>query len=211
VLSSLYPILNLRSAEEPELARVRALGLDLARSGVSLLQLRAKDVGAGVFTELAVWCVEELGRLGCRVLINDRVDVAMACGAAGVHLGDEDIPVAVARGLLGPAAIIGYSTHSVGEIAVAPIEADYLAFGPIFESPTKSGVRDARGLDLLAEACHATSRPVVAIGGVTLASAGELWEAGAASGAVIAEVERSTNIAALVRAWNDSRRSPALH
>ena len=209
MLSPLYPILNLRSADESELARVRALAVALARAGITLLQLRAKDVGAGVFTELAVWCVEELGRLGCRVLINDRVDVAMACGAAGVHLGDEDIPVAVARRLLGPKAVIGYSTHSIAEIEAAPPEADYLGFGPVFESPTKAGVRSARGLELLAQACRATARPVVAIGGVTLASAADLWKAGAASGAVITEIERSHDVRGLVRAWNESHRPPA--
>jgi len=209
VLSPLYPILNLRSADNAELARIRALGASLARAGITMLQLRAKDVGSGVFTELAVWCVEDLGRLGCRVLINDRVDVAMACGAAGVHLGDEDIPVAVARRLLGPEAIVGYSTHSVAEIATAPSEADYVAFGPVFDSPTKAGVRSARGLELLAEACRATARPVVAIGGVSLASAPDLWRAGAASGAVITEIEKSADVPGLVRAWNESARPPA--
>lgn len=179
--------------------------LALARAGISCVQLRAKELPSGAFTRLSLRCVEQLGRAGCSVIVNDRVDVAMAAGAAGVHLGDEDLPVETARRLLGPDFVIGYSTHAVDEIENAPASADYLAFGPVFESPTKAGVRSARGLELLAQACRASARPVVAIGGITSASAAALWATGATSAAVISEVERAEDIAALVRAWTSSK------
>jgi thiamine-phosphate pyrophosphorylase len=204
-LPALYPILNVRSGDESELARVKATARALACAGVTLLQLRAKELASGMFTQLASWCVAELAPLGCALIVNDRVDVALAAGAAGVHLGDEDLPVPVARALLGPGRIIGYSTHTTGEIENASAEADYLGFGPVFESPTKAGVRSARGLELLARACGASRRPVVAIGGITIDVAAELWRAGATSAAVISEIERSTDITALVGRWTASR------
>jgi thiamine-phosphate pyrophosphorylase len=200
-LPRFYPIVDVKSSERADLALAHDRASALARAGVCLLQLRAKTLGAGPFTELAASLVGDLSPFRCRVIINDRADIALATGAAGVHLGDEDLPVCEARRLLGPAALIGYSTHSVNDIEAAPAEADYLGFGPVFDSPTKAGVREARGLDLLAAACKARSRPVVAIGGVTLAHAPSLWRAGAAAAAVISEVERSSDIEALVRAW----------
>lgn len=203
-LPALYPILNVRGRDDADFDRVRRTALALAHAGTTWIQLRAKDLPSGLFFELAFWCAAHLRDAGCKVIINDRVDVAMAARAAGVHLGDEDIPVEAARRLLGPDAVIGYSTHTVEEIAAAPQAADYVGFGPVFESPTKAGARSARGLELLARACRASTRPVVAIGGVTLASAPDLWKAGAASGAVISEVERTSDIAALVQAWAES-------
>src|SRR5262245_45916597 len=171
-LPRFYPIVNLRNDEPAEIERVRTLARELAAAGATLVQLRAKSVGAGLFTDLAAALVKDLAASHCALIVNDRADVASAAGAAGVHLGDEDLPVAAARTLLGANAWIGYSTHSVAEIESAPPEADYLGFGPVFESPTKAGVRDARGLDLLAAACRAAGkRPVVAIGGVTLGDA----------------------------------------
>jgi len=204
-LSALYPILNVRGRGDAGFGRVEATALALAAAGITLVQLRAKQLATGAFAELAVRCVERLGALGCRVIVNDRVDVAMASAAAGVHLGDEDIGVDAARRLLGPTAVIGYSTHALEELENAPATADYVAFGPVFESPTKAGVRSARGLVLLERACRGSTRPVVAIGGITLASAAELWAAGAASAAVISEIERTDDIAGLVRAWQASR------
>ena len=167
-------------------------------------------------TELARRLVEALAPTGALLIVNDRSDVAAASGAAGVHVGDEDLPVAAARLVLGgaaakrgqaPSCIVGFSTHSVREAAAASTSgADYLGFGPVFESPTKAGVRDARGLAILAEACRATSLPVVAIGGVTLETAADCWRAGAASVAVIREIERSRDRRALVEAYRLSAR-----
>ena len=145
---------------------------------------------------------------GVRVLVNDRCDVALASGAAGVHLGDEDLSVEAARRLAAAAGrgdfVVGYSTHSPEEAAQASQGgADYLGFGPVFESPTKAGVRAARGLDLLAAACRASRLPVVAIGGITVENCGPLIAAGADFLAVAAGVwDYPTGPAAAVKAFN---------
>lgn len=201
-LPPLYPIVDVR-AESPEaIEQAVALAAILAGAGVTLLQLRAKSLGAGAMTALASRVIAAVAVHGARVIINDRADVALACGAAGVHVGDEDLPVVAARAVLGASAIIGYSTHSLADVAVAAdLPADYIGFGPVFASPTKAGVRAPRGVELLAAACRATTRPVVAIGGVTLATAPACWRAGAASVAVISEIERAQDVPALVRAY----------
>jgi thiamine-phosphate pyrophosphorylase len=202
----LYPIVNVRSDDAAEIERARRLASALAEGGVTLLQVRAKTLGTGAYTELAADIVERLVDLGCKLIVNDRADVAMAAGAAGVHVGDEDLPVDEARALLGPEAIIGYSTHSLDDVAKASARASYLGFGPVFESPTKAGVREPRGLGLLRDACRASKLPVVAIGGITLARAPAVQAAGAASCAVISEIEAASDVGSLVRAWLEGSR-----
>ncbi|MFT5041802.1 MAG: thiamine-phosphate pyrophosphorylase [Hyphomicrobiaceae bacterium] len=210
VLGPLYPILDLRICDAAGGGTADALvqrAVLLASVGVPLMQLRAKNVDASVVVELARAILAQVSQFDCRLLINDRVDVAAICGAHGVHLGDSDLPPKVARDILGPLAIIGYSTHSSSEAACAPPEADYLGFGPVAESPTKAGVRSARGMEALAMAAKSTTRPVVAIGGATADLAGSMFAAGAASIAVISELERSDNPAALVQAYTKAMRS----
>jgi len=204
----LYPIVNVAEPGTAAAARATALALALARAGLAWVQLRAKPLSAGEFTRLALALAQEFDPLGCRLIVNDRADVALAVRAAGLHLGDEDLPAAAARTLLGPAALIGYSTHSAAEVAAVcnvtdtPLrdvaaddsvncDVDYLGFGPVFESPTKAGVRDARGLTLLTTVCANSRLPVVAIGGITLETAPQCWQAGAASVAIISELERA--------------------
>jgi thiamine-phosphate pyrophosphorylase len=198
-LGALYPIVDLPTEDPADAATKRSLALALARAGAPLLQLRAKTLPTGRFVELAADWRDALARCGCALIVNDRVDVAMVAGAAGVHLGDEDLPARDARALLGPRALIGYSTHSLDEVVSAQdCGADYLGFGPIFDSPTKPGVRTARGPAALEAACAASTLPVVAIGGVTLERAAEVFAAGAASCAVISEVATARDPAALV-------------
>jgi len=211
-LPSLYPIVNVGDASAGAAGRALALAVELAEAGASLLQLRAKSLPAGAFADLAAQAVQALSGSGCVLVVNDRLDIAMAAEAGGVHLGDEDLPVAAARRVLAAGAprsgfLVGYSTHSVKEAAEASQqEADYLGFGPVFDSPTKAGVRDARGLVLLAEACRASRLPVVAIGGVTLENAAACWLAGAASVAVISEIERASDRRALVAEYRVAAR-----
>ncbi|HYC01464.1 MAG TPA: thiamine phosphate synthase [Candidatus Limnocylindrales bacterium] len=203
-LPPLYPIVNVAGSGAAAIESGRALALELAEAGARIVQLRAKELGAAAFAALAADLGERLHRSACRLIVNDRVDVALIAAASGVHVGDEDLPVEAARRVLGPDAIIGYSTHSVAEMsAAARLDADYLAFGPVFESPTKAGVRAGRGIELLAQACRAAgARPVVAIGGITIDSAPACWRAGAASVAVISEIERSTDRRALLAAYS---------
>jgi thiamine-phosphate pyrophosphorylase len=206
-LPPLYPIVDVRQDTPEALERALALAVELSAGGATLLQLRAKSLSGRDMTALASRMVDTVAAHGSRVIVNDRADVALAAGAAGVHVGDEDLPVSAARDVLGATAIIGYSTHSVADVVAAtnrPV--DYIGFGPVFDSPTKAGVREARGVQALAEACRASTVPVVAIGGVTLATAPSCWYAGAASVAVISEIERASDPAALVRAYSQASR-----
>ena len=168
--------------------------LDLARAfldgGARLLQLRAKDLPSGLLLELSDALVALADDYEAGVIVNDRVDVARLCGADGVHVGQQDLPPAVAREQLGPAAVVGYSTHSVNQVEAALREPiSYLAVGPVFGTSTKATGYSAVGLELVsAAASMAGPMPVVAIGGVTLANAASAIGAGASAVAVISDL-----------------------
>lgn len=202
ILPALYPIVDVASDGAGELREKRALALELARCGARVLQLRAQPLPASTFLDFAKDVQSALHAAHCRIIVNDRVDVALAARADGVHVGDEDLPVAAARRLLGDGKIVGFSTHSPAEAASAQGSgADYLGFGPVYESPTKPGVRSARGLEQLAETCRNSKLPVVAIGGVSAATAADVFRAGAASCAVISELGRTDDLAGLFAAY----------
>lgn len=205
-LPALYPIVNICGTTSDEIANKAQLARQLAAAGASLIQLRAKDLPAGSLAELAGSLVNTLRAKRCKLIINDRADIAAATKAAGVHLGDEDLPAPAARQLLGPDAIIGVSTHSAADVAsVAEGSVSYIGFGPVFESPTKAGVREARGLDLLHRVCATSGLPVVAIGGIESARAGAVFSAGSASCAVISELERAQAPADLIAIYQGIR------
>ena len=166
----------------------------LTGAGVRLIQIRAKPFGfapgkqAGS-RELLDQTRQLLSLLPreSTLIVNDRADVAQLSGAAGVHLGQDDLPAAAARKLLGPEKIIGWSTHSAAQVEAAnQLPADYLAFGPIFATATKPDTEPVVGLAGLREARKLTRKPLVAIGGITPANAAAVIEAGADSVAVIA-------------------------
>jgi thiamine-phosphate pyrophosphorylase len=168
--------------------------LDVARAcldgGARLLQLRAKTLPSGAFLDLADACVALAVAHDASVVINDRADIARLSGAAGVHLGQDDLPVEAARRLLGDRAVIGFSTHDVKQIEAAlraPVT--YVAVGPVFGTTTKDTGYSAVGLDLVRAAVRlAGDVPVVAIGGITLDNADSVIAAGAASVAVIGDL-----------------------
>lgn len=168
--------------------------LDLARAfldgGARFLQLRAKNLHSGPLLELSRDLVEAARPFGAAIIVNDRADVARLAGAAGVHVGQEDLSPADARAVVGADAIVGYSTHSLDQFERALAEpASYLAVGPVFGTSTKETGYDAVGVELVeAAARRAPTRPIVAIGGVTLENAASVWEAGACSVAVIADL-----------------------
>jgi thiamine-phosphate pyrophosphorylase len=125
---------------------------------------------------------------GATLIVNDRPDIARLAGADGVHVGQDDLSVDEARRIVGPAAIVGLSTHTEIQIReAAKTTATYIAVGPIYGTVTKDTGYSARGLDLIRTAA-ATGRPVVAIGGITLARALEVLDAGAQSVAVISDL-----------------------
>jgi thiamine-phosphate pyrophosphorylase len=168
--------------------------LDLARAyfdgGARFLQLRAKLLPSSEFLELAGRLVDAAMPYGAAVIVNDRVDIAALAGAAGVHLGQDDLVPADARRIIGDAAIVGYSTHTVDQIAAALRQpASYIAVGPVFGTRTKHTGYEAVGLDLVAQAARAAAgRPIVAIGGITLATAAQVLAAGASCVAVIGDL-----------------------
>lgn len=157
--------------------------------GVDAVQLREKDLGARDLLSLA----EELRRVSeaaeTLLLVNDRVDVALACGAAGVHLTGSSLPVAQARALLGPDRLLGASTHSLAEAQAAERDGvDFVVFGPIFPTPSKSAYGEPQGLDRLRAVCAQIACPVVAIGGITSERVPSVLAAGAYGIAVISAI-----------------------
>ena len=159
----------------------------LADGGATFVQLREKKSPPLDFYHHAKAALAVAAERRVRVIINDRVDVALALGAAGVHLGQDDLPPEAARRLLGNEAVIGYSTHSVAQaIAAAALPIDYLAIGPIFETGTKVDPDPVVGLDGLRAVRNAIGDvPLVAIGGITETNAASVIHAGADSVAVI--------------------------
>jgi thiamine-phosphate pyrophosphorylase len=160
-------------------------------AGATLLQIRAKHTPSGQLLRDAESIVAAAERSGAAVIVNDRVDVAALARAAGVHVGQDDLSPADAQHVLPPGAIIGLSTHTRAQIEAAlaaPI--GYLAIGPVFATGTKDTGYNAVGLAAVREAAAIVGDrlPIVAIGGITLARASSVIEAGAASVAVISDL-----------------------
>ena len=185
-LPRVYPLTDVQLSGLSHAEQVRLLTL----GGASLIQLREKHLPPLDFFEQAKAAVAVAKQAGVQLLINDRVDIAIAAGAAGVHLGQDDMPPEAARKLLGPDAIVGYSTHNLDQaINATKLPIDYLAIGPIFSTTTKSDTAPVLGLEGLRAVRHAIGGfPLVAIGGITQANAHEVLEAGADSVAVISAI-----------------------
>ncbi len=191
-LRGLYAIVD-GSAERPPLELVQAF----LRGGAAVIQLRLKTLPARELCEVAREAVRVCRQRDALLLVNDRSDVARAAGADGVHLGQEDLPAGAARDVLGDQALIGVSTHSDAEIdAALAAGADYLGFGPVFETRSKPGapLPPPHGLAGLERAVRrAAPVPVVAIGGLTAGSAAGVARAGAACAAAIGELCRAVD------------------
>ena len=169
--------------------------------GVDAVQLREKDLPGGALFELARELRSRCTRHGARLLINDRIDVALAVGADGVHLPVASFSPADARALLGPDRLVGVSTHSIEQVQRASAGgADFVVFGPVFDTPSKRAFGPPLGLAALAQAAGAASVPVFAIGGVTAARAAAVRQHGAHGLAVIAAVLEAADPAAAARA-----------
>ncbi len=173
--------------------------VDLARAmlagGARLLQLRMKTGATRELLAVAETVRELTAAAGATFIVNDRADVARAVGADGVHLGQDDLPVAAARAVLGPGASIGLSTHSETQLAeAATAGADYFAFGPIFATTSKSTADPVLGYERLTAARRLTTAPLVAIGGITPATARDVLTAGADAVAVIAAIVRAPDV-----------------
>ena len=170
--------------------------IDVARAflgaGASLLQLRFKEMASGPFLDLARAILEDADTAGAMLIINDRADIAALSHAPGLHLGQTDLAPADARGVIGPSAVLGLSTHTREQWEQALLEPiSYVAIGPVFGSATKQTGYEAIGLGVVREVSKAAAAgglPAVAIGGITIDNAVSVVEAGAASVAVISDL-----------------------
>jgi len=176
------------------------LAAALLAGGAMLLQLRLKDASSGALLESA-HAIRALTRQhGARFIVNDRPDIARAATADGVHLGQDDIPVAAARRVLGPGPLIGISTHEVAQAeAAAASGADYVGVGPIYATQSKEGALLPRGIALVRAVRAAVAVPLVAIGGITADTARAVRDAGADSVAMIGALVRAPDVADAVR------------
>lgn len=199
-LPPLYPIIDI------DLCRMRgraplALAEACLEGGARLLQVRGKAAGGGTLLATCRAVVAAAAACGARVVVNDRADLAVISGAAGVHVGQQDLPVETVRRIVGPGRLIGLSTHAPGQVDDALAgDADYVAVGPIYLTATKDTGYEPRGLDLIRYAARG-GRPVVAIGGITLETAREVRDAGAASLAVIGDLLADGDPRARVEAY----------
>lgn len=185
-LPKVYPITDTRLSGLSHAEQVKRL----IAGGATLIQLREKLMSPRAFYEDAAEAVGIAHAAGGRVLINDRVDIAIAAGADGVHLGQDDMPVDAARRLLGADAIIGYSTHSVEQaIAAVNLPVDYLAIGPVFATTTKGDTSPTVGIEGIRAVRDAIGDfTLVAIGGIDEDRLKSVIDAGADSAAMIGAI-----------------------
>ena len=199
-LPKLYPITDTRLAGLTHAEQVERL----AAGGATLVQLRDKLAAPREFFEEARKAVAVAHALGVLLVINDRLDIALAAGADGVHLGQDDLPVDRARELMGASRIIGYSTHNVRQALEADaLPVDYVAVGPVFQTTTKANPDPVVGPELIRELKPRMTKPLVGIGGITLDHAPAVIAAGADSVAVISDLYATGDVAARTRLYLD--------
>jgi thiamine-phosphate pyrophosphorylase len=191
-LPQLYPITDTKLSglsHAEQVARMIA-------GGARFIQLREKYATPADFYREAKEAVEIAHAQGVKVIINDRVDIALALKAAGVHLGQDDMPPAAARRLLGDNAIIGFSTHNIEQVSAAvSLPLDYIAFGPIFPTRTKKDPDPVVGLDALVLIRKRLGDfPLAAIGGIDEANFRDVLQAGADSAAVLSALLSSPDL-----------------
>lgn len=173
---------------------------DAAAGGIPAVHLRERDMPTRDLMILAREVHTSLRRQEVKLIINDRIDLVLALNLDGVHLRAASLPARAARRLLGPRRLIGVSTHSLAEVRQANEEgADYVVFGPVFQTPSKQAYGPPLGLDALAAACDASSLPVFAIGGVTCERIEAVRRRGAAGVAVIGAILAQEDVCAAAR------------
>ncbi|HKQ52796.1 MAG TPA: thiamine phosphate synthase, partial [Pyrinomonadaceae bacterium] len=161
-LPRLYPITDVYLSGLSHAEQVERL----AEGGAAFVQLREKKASPRDFYTAALEAVKVARRLGVQVIINDRVDIAIAVGADGVHLGQDDLPPEQARALMGASRVVGFSTHNLKQaLGASSAPVDYVAIGPAFQTSTKEKPDPVVGLDAIAEIKRSISKPLVAIGG----------------------------------------------
>ena len=182
----LYAILD--ATPEQPLDSLISLAQKLANAGVQLIQLRAKRLPPCQFQQIATALIAAAPNT-VKLILNDRPDIATLTNAAGVHVGQEDLPVEAARKLCPTPQWVGISTHNLEQLKAADrTSADYIAVGPIYPTTTKQNPDPVVGLDLIRAARKLSSKPLVAIGGITINSVPDVFQAGADSVAIISDL-----------------------
>ncbi|MGH9816671.1 MAG: thiamine phosphate synthase [Candidatus Acidiferrales bacterium] len=180
----------------------RMVAVTLAEAGVELIQYRDKHSPSQILLSLSQQLVAEMRPRGVCLVVNDRADVAAVAGAAGVHVGQDDLPVEEARRVCGPWRWVGVSTHAEEQVgAAAGTSADYIAVGPVFETATKANPVPVVGLELIRRARAITEKPIVAIGGITVERAGDVYAAGADALAVASDILNHADIGKRAQAY----------
>lgn len=200
----LYPIThcpNPRGWDHVNFARC------LIRCGIRFFQVRDKTLPDGRLYRQLLKIRRLCRESGACFVVNDRVDLALAAGADGVHLGQDDLSPEAARRLLGEGAVIGLSSHNWDQFRRGQEKAvDYLALGPIFATHTKEDAAPVLGLELLRKASGSTDLPLVAIGGISVEKAPKVWQSGASSVAVISDVADAESPERRIRAYLERSR-----
>jgi len=182
---ALYAIIDPAFAPEPPVD----FALKLVDAGVELIQLRDKAASGRKIHDEASELVAHLSPRGVRIIVNDRPDIAAMVGAGGVHVGQEDLPVEEARRICGRSLWVGISTHNIEQFREAALtSADYIAVGPVFPTAAKENPDPVVGLDFVRSVRSLTPKAIVAIGGITVESAADVFRAGADSVAVIRDL-----------------------
>lgn len=203
LLPRFYPITDVRLSGLSHAEQVERL----AAGGATLIQLREKTASPREFYTAALEAMNVARSLNVLIIINDRVDIAIAVNADGVHVGQEDVPPDHARRLLGESRIVGFSTHGLKQAVEADgLPIDYIAIGPVFQTSTKENPDAVVGLEAIAATRRQTSKPLVAIGGITFSRAASVIEAGADSVAVISDLFSTGDISGRAREFIDRTR-----
>ena len=193
--SHFYAMVDTAGGHEPV-----ALAKILLDAGVKILQLRLKDAGSKDFLAAARAIAGLCRDHRAMLIVNDRADIAKLSDAAGVHVGQEDLPLEAARQIVSAGRIVGVSTHTIEQARAAERDgADYIGFGAIYTGGLKN-VRNAQGIERLRDVRAAVKLPIVAIGGITQATMPDVLAAGANAAAIITDVVRAPDISAKVRA-----------
>ncbi|HEX8282560.1 MAG TPA: thiamine phosphate synthase [Pyrinomonadaceae bacterium] len=197
MLPKLYPITDRRLSGLSHAEQVARL----CEGGARLVQLREKHLSPREFYAEAAEAVKVAHSFGTKLVINDRADVALAVGADGVHVGQDDMPPGAARAVLGAGACVGFSTHNVAQaVEAAALPISYVAVGPVFATSSKENPDPVVGLEGLRRVRAGISAvPLVAIGGITAATARAVLEAGADSVAVIGALLSAADPAEITR------------
>jgi thiamine-phosphate pyrophosphorylase len=185
-LPKIYPITDVRLAKLSHVEQVEKL----VEGGAEIIQLREKYASPREFYESAKKALDVARRHNVKIIINDRVDIAQALGADGVHLGQDDLPPEYVRKILGEKAVIGFSTHNIEQAILAiKLPVNYLAIGPVFATKTKENPDDVVGIEGVEKVREAIGDfPLIAIGGINSENFRDALNAGADSVAIISDL-----------------------